>query len=62
MNYSQMNREELNALLDRLKTAYELQQSEKLALDLSRGKPGADQLDLLSDMLDIFMSAAKCAS
>lgn len=52
MNYSQMDREALSAHLDRLKTAYELRQSEKLALDLSRGKPGADQLDLLSDMLD----------
>ena len=60
MNYSQMNREELNALLDRLKTAYELQQSEKLALDLSRGKPGADQLDLLSDMLDTVNSQSSC--
>lgn len=60
MNYAKMNREELSALLDRLKTAYELQQSEKLALDLSRGKPGADQLDLLSDMLDTINSRSDC--
>ena len=60
MNYAKMNREELSALLDRLKTAYELQQSEKLALDLSRGKPGADQLDLLSDMLDTINSESDC--
>ncbi|MBQ9760099.1 MAG: aminotransferase class I/II-fold pyridoxal phosphate-dependent enzyme [Clostridia bacterium] len=52
MNYAQMDREQLKALLDRLKTAYEIQQSEKLSLDLSRGKPGADQLDLLNGMLD----------
>lgn len=52
MNFFKMNREELTAHLDRLKTAYEICQSEKLALDLSRGKPGADQLDLLNDMLD----------
>ena len=62
MNFSQMNREELQALLDRFKTAYELQQSEKLSLDLSRGKPGADQLNLLSDMLDTLNSTSDCKS
>lgn len=60
MNFSQMNREELSAHLDRFKTAYELLQSEKLALDLSRGKPGADQLNLLQDMLDTLNSASDC--
>lgn len=58
MNFSQMDKEQLSAYLERLKTAYELQQSEKLSLDLSRGKPGADQLDLLNDMLDTVNSAS----
>ncbi len=60
MNYAQMNKEALKVQLERLKTAYELQQSEKLALDLSRGKPGADQLDLLSEMLDTINSDSDC--
>ena len=60
MNFFKMNREELTAHLDRLKTAYELCQAEKLALDLSRGKPGADQLNLLNDMLDTINSESDC--
>ena len=60
MNFFKMSREELSRHLDILKTAYELQQSEKLSLDLSRGKPGADQLDLLQDMLDTVNSASVC--
>ena len=62
MNFSKMNKEALSALLDQFKIAYELQQSEKLSLDLSRGKPGADQLDLLSDMLDTVNSQSDCKS
>ena len=60
MKYAQMDREALKVQLERLKTAYEIQQSEKLALDLSRGKPGADQLDLLSEMLDTINSDSDC--
>ncbi len=60
MKLSQMNKEALSSYLEQCKTEYKQLQAEKLALDLSRGKPGADQLDLLQDMLDTVNSKSIC--
>ena len=50
MNYQSMSREELSALYTQLKEQYEDAKKRGLSLDLSRGKPCAEQLDLLDGM------------
>ncbi len=60
MLYNQMSREELVSLKNELEKKYEEVQSLGLSLDMSRGKPGADQLDLSVDMLNVMSSADDC--
>lgn len=60
MDFSSMTRAELSALLAELREQYAAYQNKKLALDLSRGKPGAKQLDLLQGMLDCISSSSDC--
>ncbi len=60
MNYSSMSKEALKAALAELQNEYEQQKAKKLSLDLSRGKPGAKQLDLLRGMLDCISSSSDC--
>ena len=47
MIFSQMNKEALSEQLSVFWKEYENYKSKQLSLDLSRGKPGAVQLDLL---------------
>lgn len=54
--YSEMGREELLALQSELLAQYETLKGENIQLDMSRGKPGTDQLDLSAPMLDILNS------
>ena len=49
--YTNMNRDELLALRSELQAEYEKAQALGLKLDMSRGKPGADQLDLCEGLL-----------
>jgi len=51
MTYLQMSRNELLAEQSSLAAQYEEIRSRGLSLDLSRGKPGKSQLDLMDDML-----------
>ncbi len=60
MEFASMNREALLAVYEDLKKQYEAAKSRKLTLDLSRGKPGAEQLDLLQGMLDCIDSSYDC--
>ncbi|MBQ1963565.1 MAG: aminotransferase, partial [Clostridia bacterium] len=60
MDFSKMKQEELSALLDDLRKQYAAYQNKNLSLDLSRGKPGAKQLDLLQGMLDCISSSSDC--
>ncbi len=60
MNFSQMSREQLSETLAALRAEYEAYCAKKLSLDLSRGKPGARQLDLLQGMLDCIDSSYDC--
>ncbi len=52
MKYTEMSREALAAELAVMKQAYEDFCAKGLKLDLSRGKPGAEQLDIMEGMLD----------
>jgi len=60
MYYSEMSREQLQETLAKLQAEYEAAKAKKLSLDLSRGKPGVDQLDLVQDMLDCLNSSDTC--
>ena len=52
MEFSQMSRAEQLARLQELRTEYEHEKAKGLSLDLSRGKPSSDQLDLMNGLFD----------
>ena len=54
--YSEMTAEELKEELSGLKKQYHKIQSLGIHLDMSRGKPGQDQLDLSMGMMDVLSS------
>lgn len=60
MEFSRMSREERAALLAKLKKEYAAAQERGLSLDLSRGKPGAEQLDILQRMLGCISYSEDC--
>ncbi len=62
MNYFEMTKEALLTEQSELRKAYRDILDRKLSLDLSRGKPGRDQLDLLTDMLGCMTEASDCFS
>ncbi len=62
MYYSQLSKDELQAELSALKSKYEEFKAKGLKLDMSRGKPGSDQLDLTVDMLNTVKTAEDCFS
>ena len=54
--YKHLSKEELLALQKELQATYESIKAEGISLDMSRGKPGSDQLDLSTPMLDVLNS------
>ena len=60
MLYKDMSREELSCELESLKAQYDEFKAKGLALDLSRGKPCSDQLDIMEDMLTCLSTSAEC--
>ncbi|MBQ9644370.1 MAG: aminotransferase class I/II-fold pyridoxal phosphate-dependent enzyme [Lachnospiraceae bacterium] len=56
--YAEMSREELQQLLAQLKEEYQWYQHMELQLDMSRGKPCREQLDLSMGMMDALYSGA----
>ena len=58
--FNEMKKDELQDLLVHLNKKYEDFLSQKLKLDMSRGKPGADQLDLSMKMLDYPSAKDSC--
>ncbi|MDF2685838.1 MAG: aminotransferase [Clostridia bacterium] len=55
-----LSRNELKGLLEELKSTYEVYKSKGLKLDMSRGKPGSDQLDISKDLLTILNESSDC--
>ena len=51
--YRELSKEELLALQAELQAEYDAEKEKSLNLDISRGKPGKEQLDLSLDMLGI---------
>ena len=62
MEYSKMSKEQLRQERDALLTRYNNYKKMNLHMDLSRGKPGQKQLDLLTGMLDCISDAKDCKS
>lgn len=60
--YSEMSREELDTLFRSLWDRYHKVQEKHLTLDMSRGKPGPEQLNLSLGMLDILSGGANLKS
>lgn len=59
-NYSQMNIQQLNSERELLQKRYDEFKSRGLSLDMSRGKPGTEQLEISQHMLDIITSGSEC--
>ena len=57
--YSEMSREEILSLKKELEQQYEEVKAQGLALDMSRGKPGVEQLDLSMGMMDVLAGGAE---
>ncbi len=60
--FSEMTQEELLSLKAALTKEYETFKSQGLNLNMARGKPGANQLDLSMPMLDLVNSSSACVS
>ncbi len=55
-----MTKEQLSALKNELTVKYDEVKQQGLSLDMSRGKPGKDQLDLTTDMLNVMVKDDDC--
>jgi DNA-binding transcriptional MocR family regulator len=53
-----MSRDELSCEREALASAFEAHKAKKLSLNMTRGKPGRDQLDLSMPMLDVLSSSS----
>ena len=53
MSFASLNHEELQAQNDLQRRSYSELQAKKLSLDLTRGKPSAEQLDLSNALLSL---------
>lgn len=60
--YQEMNQEELLQEKTALEAEYKQIQEKGLQLDMSRGKPGADQLDLAMEMMDCLNAKSELKS
>ena len=60
MEYREMNRAELENEFGVVKAEYERLRAGGMKLDISRGKPGRDQLDLVSDILTVLTTPEDC--
>ncbi len=60
MEYRKMNRAELENEFGVVRAEYERLRAGGMKLDISRGKPGRDQLDLVSDILTVLTTPEDC--
>ncbi len=62
MKFETMTKEQLQALYTSVKGHYEACKAQNLKLNMARGKPAANQLDLISDMLTCISDGDDCIS
>ena len=60
--YRELSKEELLALQAELQAEYDAEKEKDLNLDISRGKPGKEQLDLSMPMMDVLNAESVLAS
>ena len=60
MEYTSMNKAQLEAEYEAVSAKFEELKARGLKLDMSRGKPGKEQLDLVSDMLTVLTMPEDC--
>ena len=60
--YRELSKEELLALQEELQAEYDAEKAKGLNLDISRGKPGKEQLDLSMPMMDVLNGESVLAS
>ena len=60
MAYANLSKAELQKVFDELSAEYKGYQAKNLSLNMARGKPGKEQLDLVSDLLTILNSPDQC--
>ena len=60
--YRELSKEELLALQAELQAEYDAEKEKSLNLDISRGKPGKEQLDLSMPMMDVLNAESVLAS
>lgn len=53
MNYTEMKAQELKTEFEAVKAEYEAFKAQNLSLDMSRGKPGKDNMDISKKMFDL---------
>ena len=62
MKYTQLTKQELIRQKEELQKQYDHYKSLGLRLDLSRGKPGREQLDIVNGLLDVITSGDECVT
>ena len=62
MSYFKKTKEELQAEFNALNAKFDACKAQNLKLNMARGKPGANQLDIVSDILSCFVDPAECFS
>ena len=60
MDYMALSAAEWQQEYDKVSAEYESWKAKGLKLNMARGKPGKEQLDLVSDLLTIHQSHEKC--
>ena len=58
-SYQEMSKEELLQEKESLKAAYKEYQKMDLSLNMARGKPAVEQLDMVMDILDVLDSKSE---
>ena len=62
MNYTSMNKQELEKEYQLVKAHYEACKQQELKLNMARGKPAKAQLDAVSDILTVMTTADDCVA
>ena len=60
MTYQSMSRQELESLRDRLLSKYNEYKADGIKLDMARGKPDKQQLDISEEILGLITKNEQC--